>query len=144
MKNKMMKGKKGMLPRDILLSIVVFSAFMTGAFYIAGGMFHDYGIPYSDNSSLYNKLDSMSSQTTTMKTSLENSGTSVVGDILLFPRGVWESIKLTFSAGDIIKTIVEQIGNDYNIPSFLIYAFMTMLIITIVFGILSAVMRKKT
>jgi len=133
-----------MLPRDILISLVIFGMFMGGAFLILGSMYSSYGIPYNDTSATYNRISTITAQTDTMKSSIENSGTSVIGDILLFPKGVWESIKLTLNSGLIIKDVSEDIGNDYNIPSIYINAFLAIATITILFGIISAIMRKKT
>ena len=117
--------------------------FVGGLFLITGDMFTSYGIPQTYNSTTYNKIADISIQTDTMKTSLENSGTSVVGDILLFPKGVWESIKLTFSSGLIIKDTAESAANEYNIPTIFVGGFITIVMITIIFGIISAIVRKK-
>ena len=139
-----MMNKKGVLPRDILISIVLFGMFIGGLFLITGEMFSSYGIPTTYNSTVYNKIADISTQTDTMRTAIENSGTSVVGDILLFPKGVWESIKLVLSSGGIIGSVVNSISTDYGIPSIFTFGFITIVMITIIFGILSAIMRKKT
>jgi len=132
-----------MLPRDILISLVIFGMFMSGAFLILGSMYSSYGIPYNDTSATYNRISTITAQTDTMKSSIENSGTSVIGDILLFPKGVWESIKLTLNSGLIIKDVSEDVGNDYNVPPIYINAFLAIATIMIIFGIVSAIVRKK-
>jgi len=139
-----LNDKRGLLPRDILICIVLFGMFIGGAFLIVGGMFGSYGIPYSDNSSVYNKVAEIYSSTDSMKNSISNSGVSTIGDVLLFPKGVWESIKLVINSGSIITGMVEAIGNDYNIPPIFIFGFITIVTITIIFGIISSIMRKKT
>lgn len=132
-----------MLPRDIIISIVLFSMFIGAMFLITGDMFNSYGVPKTYNSTVYNKIADVSTQTDTMKSSIENSGTSVIGDILLFPKGVWESIKLTISSGSIIGSTAEEAANEYNIPTIFIGGFVVIVMVTIIFGIISAIVRKK-
>jgi len=137
-------NKKGLLPRDILISIILFSMFVVGGFFILGSMAGSYGVPYSDNSSLYNKMNEVTQTTNIMQSSLSSSGASPIGFLEYISTGAWQSLKLIINSGGNIKTVVEQIGNDYNIPSFFIYGLLAIVSITIIFGIISSIFRKKT
>jgi len=139
----LMKNKKAMIPRDILISIIMFSVFVVGAFLIVGSMFGSYGVPYSDNSTIYNKISEVTATTNIMQDSLSSSGASPVGFLEYISTGAWQSLKLLINSGAIIKAVIESIGNEYNIPSVFILGFMAVVSITILFGIISAIFRKK-
>jgi len=138
-----MKDKRGLLPRDILINLVLFSVFVVGAFIVVGGMSSDYGVPYSDNSSLYNKIADVSDNVNIMQSSISSSGASPVGFLEYISTGAWQSLKLIINSGGIISSMATQIGNDYNIPSVFIFGFVTIMSIVIIFGICSAIFRKK-
>ena len=118
--------------------------FVVGGFFILGSMAGSYGVPYSDNSSLYNKMNEVTQTTNIMQSSLSSSGASPIGFLEYISTGAWQSLKLIINSGGNIKTVVEQIGNDYNIPSFFIYGLLAIVSITIIFGIISSIFRKKT
>jgi len=138
------KNKKAWLPRDVLISIVMFSVFVVGAFLVVGSMFGSYGIPYTDNSTVYNKVSAITDDVNIMQDSLSSSGASPVGFLEYISTGAWQSLKMLINSGAIIKTIVETIGNEYNIPSIFVMGFLAITTIIILFGIISAVFRKKT
>ena len=141
---KLFNNKKAMLPRDILISIIIFGMFVGGAFLIVSDMYGSYGIPYSDNSTLYNKIADVNKDTQIMQDSLSSSGASPVGFLEYISTGAWQSLKLVINSGGIISSVVTQFGNDYNIPPIFILAFISIVSITIIFGIISAIFRKKT
>ena len=137
-------NKKAMLPRDVLISIIIFGMFVTAAFTILGNLYGSYGTPYTDNSSVYNKVTEITASTTQMQDSLKSSGASPVGFLEYISSGAWSSLILFINSGSIIGTVVTGIGNDYNIPPIFILSFMTIVSITIVFGVISAIFRKKS
>lgn len=143
MKN-LFNNKKGMLGRDILISIIIFSMFVAGSFLIVSDMYSSYGVPYADNSSLYNKMADVNKDTQIMQDSLSSSGASPVGFLEYISTGAWQSLKLLINSGGIISSVVTQFGNDYNIPPVFILAFISITSITIIFSIISAIMRRKT
>lgn len=143
MKN-LFKNKKGILPRDILINLVMFGMFIGGAFIIVGGMFGSYGTTYVDNSTLYNKIADVSDDVQIMTNSVSSSGASPVGFLEYISTGAWQSLKLIINSGSIIASVVEAIGTEYGIPSVFIFGFITIVSITIIMGIVSAIFRKKT
>jgi hypothetical protein len=137
-------NKKAMLPRDILISIIIFGMFITGAFLILGTMYNSYGTPYTDTSSTYNKVGEITAQTTQMQENIKSSGASPIGFLEYISSGAWSSLVLLFNSGSIISSMATAIGNDYNIPPIYIMSFMGIVMISIVFGVISAIFRKKS
>ena len=136
-------NNKAMLPRDVLISIIIFGMFMSGAFIILGGLYGSYGTPYTDNSSIYNKITSITNNTNQMQDSLKASGASPVGFLEYISSGAWSSLILFINSGSIIAGVITSIGNDYNIPPVFILSFIAIVSITIIFGVISAIFRKK-
>ena len=137
-------NKKAMLPRDVLISVIIFGMFMAGAFLILGNMSNSYGVPFSDNTSVYNKVGEITASTTAMQTSLKSSGASPIGFLEYISSGAWSSLILFMNSGAIIGSVVTGIGNDYNIPPIFILSFIAIVSITIIFGIISSIFRKKS
>lgn len=127
-----------------MISIIIFGMFMTGMFIVIGGMYGDYGATSPGNSSVYNKIDAITQDTNSMQTSIKSSGASPIGFLEYISSGAWSSLVLFFNSGAIIAGVVTSIGNDYNIPSVYIMAFIAITSITIIFGVISAIFRKKT
>ena len=117
---------------------------MTGFFIIIGSMYGTYGVPYSDNSTIYNKIGSITESTNQMQSSLKSSGASPIGFLEYISSGAWSSLILFINSGAVISEVITQIGNDYNIPPIFIMSFMAITSITIIFGIISAIFRKKS
>jgi len=141
---KLMNDKRAVVPRDLLINLVMFSMFVVGAFIIYGGMASDYGVPYSDNSSVYNKIADVSGNVNIMQSSISSSGASPVGFLEYISTGAWQSLKLIINSGGLISAMATQVGNDYNIPPVFILGFITIMSIVIIFGIISAIFRKRT
>ena len=137
-------NKKALLPRDVLISLVIFGMFMTGFFVIIGSMYGSYGTPYNDTSSNYDQISQITASTNAMQTSLKSSGASPIGFLEYISSGAWSSLILFLNSGTIISSVITQIGNDYNIPPVFILSFMAIAMISIIFGIISSIFRKKS
>ena len=116
-------NKKSLLPRDVLISLVIFGMFMTGFFIIIGSMYGSYGTPYNDTSSNYNQISQITALTNATQASLKSSGASPIGFLEYISSGAWSSLILFINSGPIIASIVTGIGNDYNIPPVFILSF---------------------
>ena len=138
------KNKKAMLPRDVLISIVIFGMCMSGVFLMIGSWAGTYDRPYTDNSTVYTKISDITTNTNAMQDSLKASGASPVGFLEYISTGAWSSLVLFLNSGGLIGSVVTQVGADYNIPSIYILSFMAIVSITIIFGVISAIFRKKS
>jgi len=131
-----------MLLKDILISIVLFSLFITAAYIVVGTLYGSYGTTYTDMSNTFSKLNDTVSDVNTMQAKMEGSSVSVVGFLEYISTGAWESIKLVFNSGSIIKSVADDTAGQFNIPIIFVDAFIAVLMITIIFGVLGAVFRR--
>jgi len=137
-------NKKAMLPRDVLISIIIFGMFMSGAFLILGGIYTDYGTSYNDTSGNYDRITEITDNTNQMQDSLKSSGASPIGFLEYISAGAWSSLILFINSGSIIGSVITGIGIDYNIPPIYIMSFLAIVSITIIYGVISAIFRKKS
>ena len=129
--------------RDILISLILFSVFIAGAFITVGQVYGIYGTSYSDNTATYNQINNVTADVNSMQDKLSSSGASPVGFLEYISTGAWQSLKLIMNSGILIKTVTEAVGNEFNIPTIFVSAFLSIVVIVIVFSILAAVFRRS-
>ena len=128
--------------KDILISIILFSVFIAGAFLSVGYSYGVYGTTYTDDTATYNKINAVTADVNSMQDKLSSSGASPVGFLEYISTGAWQSLKLVMNSGILIKGITESIGTQFGIPTIFISAFLSIAMIIIIFAILSAVFRR--
>jgi ABC-type antimicrobial peptide transport system permease subunit len=137
--------------RSFLIGIVLFSFIITGVAIMMAEESKYYNVNLSAGwNESYSKLSPMKSEAQNYKgevTAQEEEGTTVssgltrlikaAGSVILLP---WKAFEFVFGS----EGPVEQFQKDYNIPTWIIDAFFTIVIIVIVFAIISAVLRWRT
>jgi len=128
--------------KDILISIVLFSVFIAGAFLVVGTTYGIYGTAYSNDTAAYNQINSVTNDINNMSNKLSSSGASPIGFLEYISTGAWESLKMIMNAGNIIKVMTESVATTFNVPTIFVSAFLTIAMIVIIFAILAAVFRR--
>lgn len=136
-------NKKAMIPRDILISMILFSMFIVATAAVIGSIYPYYGSSAVNMSSSYNQVNSITSDLETMQSKIEASEASPVGFLEYISAGAWAALKLTTNSISLFKAIVEDIGAEFGIPTIFIYGFIGIFTIIIIFSIISAIFRNK-
>jgi len=134
-----------MTPRNLLITILLFSLVVVGLGSATLSMASQYGTTYDDSwSATYNKINNITTDMNTAETQLQASGASPVGFLEYISTGAWQSLKLIANSGSLVKVMAEDTGNRYNIPPLYINVLLAIVSVTIIFGIISAVFRRTT
>ena len=141
-KNK--NNRWGMAPSSLVFGLIVFFMMISGfgMFFSELGGQYNYTSPAIDK---YNNMTGVSTQVKSMGSAVSNS-TIVQTDIFLAATiGAWNSIKLFFSFGDTISTLIGMVVQDPNfaLPSWLEVGLNALVLSVITFGIISAIFRKE-
>ena len=131
-----------MRPRDILIGIILFSMFIGGAFLILGEM-NAYGTQSVDMPKTFNQINNTMNDVNQMQSKMSGSGISVVGYLEYISGGAWESLKLMFNSAGYINAIISDLSDIVGVPTFFVGAIITIISITVIFGILSAIFRRS-
>lgn len=128
--------------RSIVISIVLFSTFIVASSLMMSDLSTKYSTPYDGSwNGTYDKVNEISEDMNTAQASLSASGTSPVGFIDFISTGAYQTAKITLNSGSLIKTMSEDFANRYNIPPIFVNSFITICLITLIFGIASAIFR---
>jgi len=131
------------IPREWPISIVLFSMMIVGAFFMMSNVYGNYDVTPLDMPDSFDKIAEINEQASAMQTKLEASGASPIGFLEYISTGAWQSLKLITNTIPLTAGIVEETGQQFGVPRFFIFGFLTLVTISIVFGIISAVFRRK-
>lgn len=132
-----------MIPRDILVSLILFSVFIVATAGLIGSVYPLYGASNVSMSNTYNTVTDVSNDLNTMQSKVEASGASPVGFLEYISTGAWQALKLTTNSIGIFKAIIEDIGNEFGVPPIFIVGFIAIFTIIVIFTIISAIFRNK-
>ena len=107
-------------------------------------LYGNYGTTPLDMPSSFDKVADINEQASAMQEKLEASGASPVGFLEYISTGAWQSLKLITNTIPLTAGIVEETGQQFGVPRFFIFGSLTLITISIVFGIISAVFRRKS
>lgn len=130
---------------SLIIGIVIFSASAIGITAFYGDMLGNYN-QTTTNVSYLDKSAAISANITAMETAMLSDGVSSIS-ILEIPymvaRGAFNAIKILFQSMNIFASLVSDLSILLNLPSWFISMILLILSITIVFGLLSAILKKE-
>ena len=126
---------------NLLISLVLFSMFIVGAFSLVGEIYPFYtsATNYTDSNSTYNVINNITSDINIMQNQTTDSSSSDFG----FALGAWQAVKLLWHAPPLVSSITNGIATEFGIPNIFIYGFLTIIGITIAFIVIGAVFRRN-
>lgn len=131
-----------MKPSTILIAVVIFSTFVVASSLMMADLANKYSTPFDSSwNGTYNQVNSVATDMQSAQGAISASGASPTGFLDLISNGAYQTVKLTMNSGSLIKAMVEDAGNRYNIPPIFLASFIAIVTIVIVFGIASAVFR---
>jgi len=134
-----------MLVRDIVIGVLLFSIVLVGALNFSLGVFGEYNTTISTtyNASFENMtglIDTEESLAREMQDKMEKG--KGLTTILIFDA-VYEVLKLPFKTIKSITIIITNIANTIGIPDKIFVGLIGIMIVTIVFLIAGAVLRRE-
>jgi len=136
-------NKRAVIPRDVIISMILFSMFIVATAGIIGSIYPSYGASNVTMSATYNQADKITTDLQTMQNQVEASGASPVGFLEYISTGAWVALKLTTNSIGYFTAIVTDVGAEFGVPTIFVYGFIAIFTVVVIFGILSAIFRSK-
>lgn len=138
-----------MLLRSFLIGLIIFSMAIASSAIFIGDLNSAYGTNMNTSfNGTYNKINDISADANTMVNKVDGSTGIETAGAELFFTGTWSTIKLIFNSFDLVAGddgMIETTSKEFlpdNRFSWFAPALVAMISITIVFVILSSLMRR--
>ena len=133
--------------RDLLIGLVLFSFIIIGMTTFLGELASNYNTQLEGNyTQTYSRINAISNTTAIAYDIQEKveqgEGVSVVESLAVLSSAAFAALKIPFQAIGIIISILNEISKHLGLPSWFLTGFITIIVITITFMILSAILRK--
>lgn len=131
-----------MLVRDYIIALFMFAMLFTGFAMFYSDTIKTYGITGNTNyGKTYNQTDEIYEYSQEIYGKVnQTGGTEDTGQDALF-LGAWSAFKLTFKSFGYIIPLINSIFTDLGIPKFILITFLGIITITLVFMIISAILK---
>lgn len=129
---------------NLLIGLVLFSAMIAGGSVIIGQFDTAYeNANMTGNwNSTYNKISTISTTTDKM---YNDTSTATVKDtaIVWLPSAIWRTVITSVQSIWLSTDIVMHIGEDFGIPGWFITTVVTIIILSMIFAVATAIFRRN-
>lgn len=129
---------------SLIIGIIVFSGVAVGITSFYGNMLGNYN-QTTTNVSYLDKSAAVSANITAMESALMEDGVSSISVLeipYLIARGAFNAIKVLFQSMNIIGSIIADLSVLLNLPVWFVSMILIIISVTIVFGIIGAILKK--
>ena len=132
--------------RQFMISTLIFTAIVTGAFTMIAANLPDSGGNFSDYNGSFNKFDEIKSQSETMSDTMENADPSSGTEGIL--TGLWDisfgAVKQVWNSISIIAELIKGLsrgGTPLDLPTWVTNLWISIILITITFAIIASIRK---
>ena len=128
---------------EIVIALVIFSVIIYGFSLIWAETTNEYGVTYTENiSSQFNKINDTWKDVEAMSTKLQNASTQEATAVDSMVASTYSAMRLFFNSFGLVKAVIEMVAIMFVIPTWIVSAVLTIILITIVGAILSAFFKR--
>lgn len=138
-------NKKGLTPRNWIVLVVIIGMLLAASSYWINAWQDKYTPIESANlSSSYNKIDEMTNTANEMQNKLKSdTQPQTIGWLDFIVNGGYQALVSVLSVPLILVGFLNDVGATFGIPSVFINGLIVLITVAAVFGILSAIFRRK-
>lgn len=140
----MIYNKKGFTVQGWLVSLIIFVVGVSLFGLFATSLSTDQGISIDQGyySNISSNMDTLYLQSQNIKETTQGAGAGTEDSESNFLGGLLSAVKLSFSSLDTTHGIVSESASVFRLPSLVVGAIITVLIILVTFAIISAFVKK--
>lgn len=144
-------NKKGFIPRDYVIAMILFGVFISILYLMIGSMAVDYDTPGIVDESFSEHYNKLNENTASVQSMLDASSTSgglnILGTAEILLSSTFSIVNIIFGSLGTIRSQLANIGSDFGIPSAIstvvLSAIGAILTVFIIFGIVNAINKTN-
>jgi len=139
-------NKKGMTPRNwIVIGILVSMMFVVVGSWITTWSPIYYANDIAQDLSSYNYISDLGLKADAMQGSLSaDDSVSALGFLDFVVKGAYNALLAVLTVPNLFVALIRDMASTYGIPKPLVDGFLILMTVALIFGIISAVFRRKT